>query len=79
MSQIKIGSKYKHYQRKTIYKIIGFGYDSNTLDEVVIYQGQYDSKEFGNNPVWVRPIKEFLEKVIVDGKEVPRFEFIGEE
>ena len=32
------------------YKLIGFGKDSETLEDVVIYQALY-----GNNQFWVRP------------------------
>lgn len=28
--------------------------------------------------LWVRPLKMFVEDVEVDGKNVPRFEYIGE-
>lgn len=76
MEKIKKGL-YKHY-KGNLYKILGFGFDSNTLQEVVIYQGQYISKEFGDNPTWVRPLKEFKETVNIDGKEVHRFEFVKE-
>ena len=43
---------------------------------MVIYQGMYDSPEFGKNPVWVRAKKEFLEYVEVDGKKVKRFALV---
>jgi len=44
---------------------------------MVVYQGLYSSKEFGDNPVWVRPLSLFTGTVIVDGKEVPRFKFLN--
>ena len=72
--QIKIG-KYKHYKGK-LYKVIGIAKHSETLEELVVYQALYESKEFGNNAIWVRPAKIFTEKVILNGKEVPRFELI---
>jgi hypothetical protein len=71
----KMLKKYKHYKGKE-YEIIAFALDSETLEEVVVYKGLYNSKEFGNNPIWVRPKKEFFEKVIVDGKEIERFKRI---
>jgi len=72
---VKLG-RYKHYKGDD-YEIIGVGKHSDTLEEYVVYRGLYDSEEFGNNPLWVRPKKVFEEMVVIDGKEVPRFRFVG--
>ena len=61
--------KYKHYKGK-FYEVIGVARHSETLEDVVVYKALYD------NSLWTRPKKMFLENVSVDGKEVPRFEFI---
>lgn len=47
--------------------------------EHVIYKQHYDSEcgEFKKDSLWVRPLEMFLQTVKVDGKEVPRFEYIG--
>ncbi|MFA5211585.1 MAG: DUF1653 domain-containing protein [Patescibacteria group bacterium] len=74
---MKLG-KYKHY-KGNYYEVIGLARDSNTFEDLVVYKGLYDSKEFGKNPLWVRPKKEFLEKVIINNREMPRFEYIEEE
>ena len=51
------------------YKLIGFGKDSETLEDVVIYQALY-----GDNQIWVRPYDIFFSKVLLpDGAEVDRF------
>lgn len=71
---IKIG-KYKHYKGK-LYQVIGLARHSETLEELVVYQALYESKEFGNRAIWVRPAKMFTETVLANGKEVNRFEFI---
>lgn len=71
---IKLG-KYQHY-KGNFYEVIGVGRHSETLEEVVIYRAVYDS-EYGKNCLWVRPKAMFLEKVFVDGQEVPRFTFIN--
>ena len=39
-------------------------------------KGIFYSKEFGKTALWVRPLKVFLENVIVNGKKVSRFKFI---
>ena len=51
---------------------------SETLEDLVIYRALYDSQEFGNNALRVRPQKMFLENIFVNGKEVKRFTYIGE-
>lgn len=71
---VKLG-KYKHFKGKD-YEIVGVARHSETLEEMVIYKALYDSEEFGNNSVWVSPKAMFFETVILDGKKVPRFEFI---
>jgi len=74
MDDVKLG-KYKHY-KGNMYQVIGIGRHSETLEEFVIYQALYNSKEFGKDQIWIRPKKMFLENVIINGKEVPRFEFL---
>ena len=72
---MKLG-KYKHYKGK-FKEVIGVARHSETLDELVVYKALYNSEEFGENALWVRPKAMFLEMVNVDGKEIPRFEFVG--
>ena len=74
--EIKIG-KYKHFKGKE-YEVVGLAKHSETLEELVIYKALYHSDEFGDNVLWVRPQKMFLENVVKDGKEISRFEFIVE-
>ena len=51
------------------YKLIGFGKDTETLENVVIYQALY-----GANDIWVRPYDMFFGKVKdEDGNEIERF------
>ncbi len=75
MKKIKPG-KYRHYKGK-FYQVIGLAINSETLEEMVIYQALYYSKKFGKNALWVRPKKEFLEKIMLKGRKVPRFRYIG--
>jgi hypothetical protein len=49
---------------------------SDSLEEFVVYQALHDSPEFGNKPIWIRPVGEFLEIIERDGKSFPRFELI---
>ena len=74
MRPVRLG-KYQHYKGK-FYQVIGVARHSETLEELVVYRALYRSK-FGNNSLWVRPRKMFVENVVVDGKKVPRFRFVG--
>ncbi|HXA01086.1 MAG TPA: DUF1653 domain-containing protein [Cytophagaceae bacterium] len=71
---MKLG-KYRHYKGKN-YEVLGVARHSETLEEIVVYKALYES-EFGLDTLWVRPKIMFQEKVIHDGREVDRFEFIG--
>jgi len=75
MQKVKLG-KYQHYKGK-FYRVIGVARHSETLEELVVYQALYYTKEFGKNSLWVRPKKMFLEKLIIKGKKVPRFKYIS--
>jgi hypothetical protein len=70
MTEMKLG-RYQHYKGK-FYEVIGSARHSETLEELVVYRALYES-EYGKNALWVRPKAMFLESVLVDGKEVPRF------
>lgn len=71
MSEIKQGF-YRHFKGKE-YEVIGMAKHSETLEEMVVYRALYG--EYG---LWVRPAKMFIEKVQHEGREIPRFEYIGE-
>lgn len=65
--------KYKHYKGKN-YEVVGVAKHSETLEELVVYKALYQNTE---SNLWVRPLKMFTEMVVVDGKEVKRFEYVG--
>ena len=72
--ELKLG-KYEHYKGKQ-YEVIGVARHSETLEELVVYRALYDSKEFGENALWARPLKMFLGEVEIEGKKISRFKFI---
>lgn len=76
MSQNEIveGGLYRHYKGME-YKVHCVVRHSETLDELVMYETLYENKL---GKMWVRPKGMFLENVIIDGTEKPRFEFIRE-
>ena len=59
--------KYRHYKGND-YEVVGVATHSETREALVVYRPLY-----GEGALWVRPLAMFLENVIVDGKEVPRF------
>ncbi len=68
---------YRHYKGKT-YEVIWIARHSETLEELVVYKALYHSDEFGDNALRVRPKNMFEENVVVNGKEMKRFEYVGE-
>ena len=69
---IIINGQYKHYKGGK-YEVIGIARHSETLEELVIYR-DIDEK----NKIWARPLAMFLSDVEVDGKKMPRFEYLGD-
>lgn len=72
MKQLRKGF-YQHYKGK-MYEVIGIAHHSETLEELVVYKALYKT-EYGRTSLWVRPKKMFIEKVLVDGKSVQRFQY----
>ena len=70
MSIVQIG-RYRHYKGKE-YTVIGVARHSETEEELVVYRKEYD-----DHGRWVRPLGMFVEMVEVEGKMVPRFQFLG--
>lgn len=65
---------YKHYKGKH-YQVLGVCKHSETMEDLVLYETLYENEI---SRLWVRPISMFLETIEVDGKRVPRFEYIGD-
>jgi len=72
MEEIKKGI-YRHYKGNK-YRILNEVKNSETQEEMVVYQDINDEKK-----IWVRPKKMFLEEIEVKEEKKPRFEFIQEE
>ena len=69
--------KYRHYSGKE-YEVTAVAKDSDTYEDYVVYQAQYNSPEFGDKAVRVKKKELFEMMVEVDGKEVKRFTCIEE-
>lgn len=68
---------YKHYKGK-YYAVIGICHHSETLEELVLYVMFDERPPFGKDSLWARPVDNFMGTVEVNGKKVPRYEYIGE-
>jgi len=64
---------YQHFKGMK-YKVLGLVKHSETLEEMVLYEALYDNKL---SKLWVRPKDMFFEEVVVQGKKVPRFTYVG--
>jgi hypothetical protein len=64
---------YKHFKGHLV-KVLGVAKHSETLEDLVVYDHLGTNELSG---LWVRPLAMFMEDVEVDGKKVPRFEYVG--
>lgn len=64
---------YKHSKTGNLYRVHFVAKHSETLEDMVVYEALYENPK---GKYWVRLISMFLEKVELNGKKVPRFEFI---
>ncbi len=64
---------YRHF-KGNLYRVIGLAKHSETLEDLVVYS-PLDTRN-SDSVLWVRPKELFLEKVLVNGVYVPRFEYI---
>ena len=70
MTRINPG-RYRHYKGNE-YSVLGVARHSETREELVVYR-----QEYGDHGLWVRPTQMFLGTVESDGKDVPRFQWVG--
>ncbi len=74
LDEPRVGDRYRHFKGDE-YEVVSVVWDSDSLERVVVYRGFYDSERFGKNPVWVRPLRDFVGfKIFGDGRKIRRFE-----
>ena len=69
-NEIPLG-EYRHFKGNE-YEVLGVARHSETDESLVVYRPLYN-----DSGLWVRPVAMFLETVVVDGKTVPRFAYLG--
>ncbi len=71
---ININGIYKHY-KGNCYKVLGIIWNAQTDDRIpwVLYQGLYNHPFFGNYPIFMRSLEQFLEVVIINDMPTARF------
>lgn len=71
MNEIRIGH-YRHFKGNE-YEVLCLARHSETLETMVVYRALYGAGE-----VWVRPASMWNETVERNGRQQPRFTYIGE-
>lgn len=71
MTEPKSG-RYRHYKGNE-YEVLGIARHSETLEQLVVYRALY-----GEQGLWVRPVSMFLEEIIHEGRQQPRFAYLAE-
>lgn len=61
---------YRHAKSGKLYEVIGVALQTETKEQLVIYRALYESKY----ELFARPFEMFTEDVVIDGREVARFE-----
>jgi hypothetical protein len=69
-SELPVG-RYRHY-KGGLYEVLGVARHSETEEELVVYRALY-----GAGGLWVRPLAMFRDRVLIEGREVPRFDPLG--
>ncbi len=67
--------RHQHY-KGDYYEVLGIALHHETLEEIVVYRGLYDHPELGHEPWFVRPKKDWLEKVLLNGQLVEHFRYV---
>lgn len=65
---------YKHFKGH-LYRVLFVGKHSETREDMIVYESLYKD---ALSRYWIRPASMFSEKVMVNGKSIPRFTFIEE-
>lgn len=65
--------RYRHFKGGE-YRLIGVATHSETGEQMVVYQALY-----GERALWTRPAAMWVQTVEYQGRQVPRFTYLGED
>jgi hypothetical protein len=71
---VMVGGRYRHYKNLE-YRVVCVALLEATEEPCVVYEALYPNE---TSRFWIRPVKEFLSEVEVNGKKMKRFELMGE-
>ena len=76
---IKVGAVYQHYKGNR-YQVLAIARNESDLDKgindnlQVVYQALYNTPNLGKNPVFIRPLPQFIEEIMTpENVRRPRF------
>lgn len=70
MSNEVTPGRYRHFKGNE-YTVLYIAKSTEDESEVVVYRAEY-----GTNQIWVRPLQQFTDRLLIDGKWIRRFERI---
>jgi len=56
---VEVGGVYRHFKTGNTYRVVALGKHSETLEDMVVYEAQYENPI---SSIWVRPQGMFEEK-----------------
>jgi len=75
--RIKLG-KYMHF-KGGVYEFVGECMHTETMKPLVLYKSLQGSDKYPAGTIWARPKAMFLDKVMYNNEEIPRFKYITNE
>ena len=79
--EIKVGVKYKHYKKGTVYTVVGLVHHTETSETLVLYKPEVEpddlKDQYPDGVTFARPLSMFTETISFDGREVLRFLPLG--
>lgn len=65
--------RYRHF-KGNLYEVVDVARHSETMESYVVYRALY-----GDHGLWIRPLAMFAETIVRDGREIQRFQYVGDQ
>lgn len=70
--EISLDQKYQHFKTKDFYLIKAISRNrKNPKEKFIVYEGQYNSPDFGDHPIWIREYSDFTGMKTFDDERLP--------